>query len=360
MGALIKASLLPVLLAVFVTTVAAAGGTLAPPTTVQLPSGNFTLSSSVADKVTKKQSLNFVLSIEGTGIPIFGPAMADGWKKGVSEVESQYGAKVKEQVIGPVNTNVPAQVSQISSLLKSGQIDCLAFEAHEPGPYVGVVKQAMKSGIPVFSVNADSPNSGRIAFYGPDEFVGGQAAGKIVGQWAKKQHLTLTTAALMTGSVEGPWAQNRMKGFVSGIKSVLPGLKFINTSTSGIQSQGFDQPTVYADAKAYLQGHPQVQLVFHTDQGVEMVAKAITDLRLKGKVFTAGYNIDPPIASYVKNGTVVVTMVQGFARQAEAGAKACGDFLFAGKYKTGHVVISPEAVTATNVSSTNWNNPANQ
>jgi hypothetical protein len=53
-------------------------------------------------------------------------------------------------------------------------------------------------------------------------------------------------------------------------------------------------------------------------------------------------------------------MVQGFARQAEAGAKACGDFLFAGKYKTGHVVISPQAVTASNVSATNWNNPANQ
>src|SRR5581483_10714271 len=110
---------------------------------------------------------------------------------------------------------------------------------------------------------------------------------------------------------------------------------------SGIESQGFTQATVYADAKAYLQGHPQVQLVFHTDQGVEMVAKAINDL-------------------HVKNGLVVVTMVQGFARQAEAGAKACGDFLYAGKYQTGHVVIPPEAVTQANVASKNWTNPANQ
>jgi len=62
----------------------------------------------------------------------------------------------------------------------------------------------------------------------------------------------------------------------------------------------------------------------------------------------------------VKNGLVVVTMVQGFARQAEAGAKACGDFLYAGKYQTGHVVIPPEAVTQANVASKNWTNPANQ
>jgi ribose transport system substrate-binding protein len=151
-----------------------------------------------------------------------------------------------------------------------------------------------------------------------------------------------------------------MKGFVKGIKSVLPSLHFLNSPTSGIQSQGFTQATVYADAKAYLQGHPQVQVVFHTDQGVEMVAKAINDLGLKGKVVAAGYNIDPPIASYVKSGPVVVTMVQGFARQAEAGARACGDFLYGGKYKTGHVVISPQAVTKANVSKTDWTKPANQ
>ena len=342
-----------IVLAVFaVTAVASAGRTAGPP--------GFTLSGSIKSKVAKKQTLNFVLSIEGTGIPIFGPAMSDGWKKGSSEVEKQYGVKVHEQVIGPVNTNMPQQVSQISSMLKAGQIDCLAFEAHAPGPYVGVVKQAMKQGVPVFSVNADSPNSGRIAFFGPDEFVGGQDAGKIVGQWAKQHHMALANAALMTGSVEGPWAQNRMKGFMSGIESVLPSVKFLNSPTKGISSQGFDQPTVYSSAKAYLQGHPQVKLVFHTDQGVEMVAKAINDLHLKGKVFTAGYNIDPPIASYVKSGTVVVTMVQGFARQAESGAKACGDLLLAGKYQTGHVIVSPTAVTSTNVGTKDWNNPANQ
>jgi len=343
-----------------VTCVSFAAPTAGPPSTVKLPSGTFTLSSTIRNKVNGKQSLNFVLSIEGTGIPIFGPAMADGWKKGVSEVESKYGVKLHEQVIGPVNTDIPTQVSQINSLLKAGQVDCLAFEAHAPGPYVGVVNQAMKMGVPVFSVNADSPSSRRIAFFGPDEFAGGETAGKVVGQWAKKNHISLTTAALMTGSVEGPWAQNRMKGFIKGITSIIPSIKFVNSPTSGIESQGFTQATVYADAKAYLQGHPQVQLVFHTDQGVEMVAKAINDLHLKNKVYAAGYNIDPPIASYVKNGLVVVTMVQGFARQAEAGAKACGDFLYAGKYQTGHVVIPPEAVTQANVASKNWTNPANQ
>jgi ABC-type sugar transport system substrate-binding protein len=360
MAARVKTAGLLLLATSMISGVALARPTAGPPIEVQLPSGSFTLDDSIRSKVQGKKSLNFVLSIEGTGIPIFGPAMADGWKKGASEVEKQYGAKVHQQVIGPVNTDIPTQVSQINSMLKAGQIDCLAFEAHAPGPYVGVVNQAIKMGIPVFSVNADSPSSHRIAFYGPDEFTGGEAAGKTVGQWAKKNNVSLKDAALMTGSVEGPWAQNRMKGFMKGIKSVLPSIHFVNSPTKGIKSQGFTQATVYADAKAYIQGHPDVQVIFHTDQGVEMVAKAINDLHLKGKVYTAGYNIDAPIASYVKSGPVVVTMVQGFARQAKAGAKACGDFLLAGKYKTGHVVIPPQAVTKSNVSATDWTKPGNQ
>src|SRR5712691_11026510 len=117
----IKATGLLVLAMFVVTAVASAGSRAGPP--------GFTLSSSIKNKVTQKQTLNFVLSIEGTGIPIFGPAMSDGWKKGSSEVASQYGAKIHQQVIGPVNTDVPTQVSQINSMLKAGQIDCLAFEA---------------------------------------------------------------------------------------------------------------------------------------------------------------------------------------------------------------------------------------
>ena len=96
-----------IVLAVFaVTAVASAGRTAGPP--------GFTLSGSIKSKVAKKQTLNFVLSIEGTGIPIFGPAMADGWKKGVSEVQAQYGAKIHGQVIGPVNTDIAGSLFQSS------------------------------------------------------------------------------------------------------------------------------------------------------------------------------------------------------------------------------------------------------
>jgi ABC-type sugar transport system substrate-binding protein len=330
------------------------------PYQVAFSSGAFTLNSKIANKIANKQALNFAISIEGTGIPIFGAAMSGGWQRGVDGVKSKYGASVNGQVIGPINTDVPAQVSQINSLLAAGQIDCLAFEAHEPGPYVDVINKAMKSGVPVFGVNADSPDSSRIAFYGPDELVGGTVAGTATGKWAKANNVTLTTAAVMTGSVEGPWAQNRMKGFITGIQTELPSLQFVNSPTQGIESQGFAQPTVYAKAKAYIAGHPNVQIIFHTDQGVEMVAKAINDLGLKGKVRTAGYNISPAIADYIKSGIIVVTMVQGFSRQAEAGAKACGDFLYGGKYSTGNVVISPDPVTPDNVASKDWTDPANQ
>jgi ribose transport system substrate-binding protein len=329
--------------------------------------GTFKLADRIATKLQKGQQLNLVVSIEGTGIPIFGAAMKNGWDRGVKSVGDKYGKPVTGRVIGPINTDVAAQVAEIDSLLSAGSIDCLSFEAHEPGPYVDVINKAITQGVPVFGVNADSADSKRFAFYAGDEFAGGKQAGQATGQWAKTNNINLKKAALMTGSVEGPWAQNRMKGFVEGIKAVLPDIQFINTTTTGIESQGFDQAAVYAKAGAYIAGHPDVDIIFHTDQGVEMVAKVIKDRNLVGKKWTSGYNISAQTAGFIKDGVIVVTMVQGFSNQSEAGAKACGNFLLGGQYDTGgadattrpHVIIPQVPVTKDTVSQKDWTDPAN-
>jgi ABC-type sugar transport system substrate-binding protein len=316
-----------------------------PPASVRFPWGTFKLSSKIQAKIAGKQSLNYVLSIEGTGIPIFGAAMKAGWDRGAKLDSKQI--PIKSSVIGPVNTDVPTQVSQINSLLNSGQIDCLAFEAHEPGPYIDLVNKVVAAGIPVFAVNADSPDSHRFAIFHLDEMASGIEAGKVTGQIIKQKHLKVDTAALLTGSPEGPWAQARMKGFVKGLSSVIPGIKWEN-KPSNAPSTTFDPATVYSTSRSFLTGHPEVQLIFHTDQGVETVAKAINDLHLTGKVFASGFNLSPAILSEIQKKQILVTIGQGFNKQAEAGAHACTNFLLHGKVARGDVFLNPIPVTSAN------------
>lgn len=334
---------------------AAEGGA---PLSAEFESGPFELAPRIADKLESADPLSFVLSIEGTGIPVFGAAMSAGWERGSAAVAEDH--PVENRVIGPVNTDIPAQVAEIQSLLSANQVDCLAIEAHEPGPYIDVINQAMESGVPVFTVNADSPESNRIAFYALEEESAGFTAGEIVGQWAQDNDVALEQAALMTGSVEGPWAQARMRGFVEGLHSVLPDVEFINSPTSDIESQGFESADVFASARAYLIGNPDVDLVFHTDQGVEPLGQAIQDLEISEQTYAAGFNISPGIIELIEAGDIVVSVGQGFSNQAEAGALACGDFLLTGEYEEGHVVLEPVPVTTENVDSLDWSLPENQ
>ena len=327
--------------------------------TADLPWGTFTLSETIGQKLANGDELNFILSIEGTAIAIFGDAMDSGWKRGMAEADARYDGSIAGRVVGPPNTDIPAQVAEIDALLDAGEIDCLAFEAHEGGPYIDVINKAMDQGIPVFGVNADSSDSKRISFHALDEFSAGKLAGKITGEWAIANGKDWKTAALMTGSVEGGWAQGRMTGFVEGLNAALPGLEWANTSTENIESQGWDPATSYAMVEAWVLGHPDVDIIFHTDQGVTNVAKAISDNGLSGTMYTSGFNIDPATADYIRSGDIIVTMVQGFSNQAARGAQACSDFLFDGNYDVGHVIMDPVAVTGDNVDSVDWTDPKN-
>jgi ribose transport system substrate-binding protein len=320
---------------------AASGAVRNPPSTVKFQWGDFTLSPRIAAKVSSNQKLNYVLSIEGTGIPIFGPAMSTGWERGAKA------GGANAQVIGPITTDIPTQISQITSLLQANQIDCLGFEAHSPGPYVGVINKAMSEGVPVFGINADSPNSHRISFFALNEEKAGELAGRLTGQIIKSRHLKITKAALESGAPEGPYAIKRMTGFMKGLHSVVPSITFANSITTAVKTL-YDFPTVYSTTRAYITGHPDVQLIFHTDQGVETVGKVIKDLKLTGKVWAVGFNTSPTILDEIVHDQILVTIGQQWNKQAEAGANACTQFIHNGTVPPSFVPTTPIPVTGAN------------
>jgi ribose transport system substrate-binding protein len=301
------------------------------PYVAQGPKGDFKLAPSIQAKLDKKEELNITMSLQATTIPIFSGAMKAGFERGIAGVAEKW--PVNGEIIGPKETDYPSQVSQITQLVDSNRVDCLVVHAAQPGPFVAVINKAMSKGIPVFGVNADSPESARFAFYTINELEGGKLAGKIAGEQIKKRGLKITKAALMTGDVSGPWAQDRMKGFVEGVKEQLPDLEFANDAKNAVPTT-FEPPKTYAAVRSYITGHPDVQLLFSTDQGVESIGKAIADLKKEGKVYAAGFNVSPAIIKDIQADRTVVSVAQAWNKQAESGATACADFLLDGKVPT--------------------------
>jgi ABC-type sugar transport system substrate-binding protein len=292
------------------------------------PLGPFKLSPAIQKKLENDEELTITMSLQATTIPIFSGAMKAGFERSIEAANEKW--QVNGELIGPKETDYPSQVSQITQLIDSDRTDCLVLHAAQPGPFVAIVRKAMAKGIPVFAVNADSPDSGRFAFYTINEYEGGKLAGEMAAEQISKRKLDVTKAALMTGDVAGPWAQDRMRGFVDGIKESMPDIEFANDAANAVPTT-FEPPKTYAAVRSYITGHPDVQLVFSTDQGVEQVGRVISDLKKDGKVFAVGFNVSPAIIEDIQNDRTIVSVAQGWNKQAESGATACADFLLDGK-----------------------------
>ena len=148
----------------------------------------------------------------------------------------------------------------------------------------------------------------------------------------KSMDLNINTIGMGSGGPQASWAQNRMGGFEEGYKTVFPDAKFAQDEKSGLPagSPDYTIQEVIDQVGPYLQGNPDVNLFFHTDQGVEGVADVIDQQNLTGKAWASGFNVDLAILDAIDKGTILTTINQGFDNQAEAAVNACLGYLSAG------------------------------
>ena len=329
-----------------------------PPHVAELAWGNFELAGRIAAKLDAGDPLNFVMSlnaIDSTG----SASLEHGWSAAAVEVARQHDTEIDARVIGPNTADVEAQAATIESLIASADIDCLAVEAAHPLLLTGVIDAAVDAGIPVFSVGGDSPDSKRFAFYGLDDYAAGETAGQMVGQWAADGGILVRRAGVLTGDAGDQGSFDSMRGFVAGLSEIHSGVEWVN-GPSDVSSFGFDPFAVHDATEAWVLENIDVDIVFHTDEGLEAVSRVIADQLLYGDMYAVGFHMSEPVTNYIRERVVVTAMAQGLAEQARRAGAACGDFLLGGTHDTGHVVIKPTAVTRDNVDEIDWTLPENQ
>ena len=329
-----------------------------PPYAVELPWGRFVLADRIAAELDDFGTLNFVLSVPGTALPTVGEAAEAGWNLGTSRVADAHGRQIEGRLVGPFRPDAEAQIAEIDSLIDAGEVDCLAVEPSDPEAFAAVIDRAADAGVPVFTVGADSPQARRFAFYGFDERDAGRLAGDAAGRWANDYGILLRTAALVSSDPADPRYVDRMKGFVEGVLELQPKLEFANAPDT-VEGLGPDPEAAYRASERWLSANPEVDLVFHTDAGVEALSLAIADLALYGDFYVVGFGINELIANLIRDGVIVVTAVEGYADRAARAAEACGDFLLGATHEEGHVLLEPAIVTELTVDEADWRLAAN-
>jgi ABC-type sugar transport system substrate-binding protein len=306
-----------------------------PPYTVNFKWGTFHLAGTTATKLKQHKQLVFDMSYQDLSQPGGPTELKSGLAAGAKWAKSTYGLNIKTNLIGTETTDPPAQISQIQSLVKAGQVDCVGVEPVTPGAFKNVINSSMSAGVPMFTVNTDSPPSHRIAYSGVDDtnassrFWTGVIAGKYTVLWAHKNHVNLKVASMITGDTTAPWAQGRMAGWEKIVKQAFPHIQIIDTPTTAFTT-GYDPATIRTDMEPYITGHPNVQFYYDSDWGAAVIAQIIKQRNLVGKVFTLGYNVDATYLQDIHDGSLVATVDQRYDLQAENYVKACAKFLATG------------------------------
>jgi ABC-type sugar transport system substrate-binding protein len=295
----------------------------------QFPWGEFHVAPRVTEKVKAGKSITVVVDVMATGIPRMAAEMRSGMQRACSE---QKGVKMECQLTGPVNTDIPKQLSQLETLLRSEQVDCLVLQPPLPGEFTNIINEYVNAGIPVYTFNIDVPNSHRFAFTALNEKQAGEVNGFTTATLVKQKGLHIDQIALGTSAPDEAWARQRMEGFIVGYKKVFPDAKFFNDPQHGFPTGNhYSVQEALNTVTPFLTAHPEVNLFFHTDQGVEGVGDVIQNLKLQGKVFTSGFNVTRAILDSISRGVTLVTIDQDYPLQTKVATESCAKMVAKGE-----------------------------
>jgi len=293
------------------------------PGEVKMPWGTFKLAPRIAEKIARHEKINYVFSYQGSGIPLFSPQYAVGFKYGCQIGNAIY--PLECAAIAPVQNNPNEQVSQIEAKLAAGQIDCLSVEPTTSDSTTAVVNKVMAQGIPAFTAGVTSRGHEFTNFtqLPPKE---GATAAEVVLKWMADTHTDLKVFAVSGGDPAVFWAQGRMKGFREAIEKAVPGAKFINTEANGLNTS-YEPGKAFDTYKAFFSAHPDLQFMENVDIGAEHADRAIRELNRVGKTFTIGWNVSKGQLDAIDAGIQVALLDQRWPDQAAFGGPACAQFL---------------------------------
>jgi len=182
------------------------------------------------------------------------------------------------------------QANLIQSAIDS-KVDGIAVTLPDPPALLPVVKKAMDAGIPVVAFNAGITSfegSGVLAYFGSDETVAGQTAGKRAAADGAKHVLCVVQEQ----------GQVQLEARCDGVQQGFGGGKY-----DKIYVNGRDLPSVQSTIGAKLQQDPSIDLVITLGAPFALASiEAIKSGNSKAKVATFDFN--PQIPAQIQSGAL--------------------------------------------------------
>lgn len=222
--------------------------------------------------------------------------------------------KVKAEFVGPDTYDPKAQQLAFEKLLQSKPSGILVSPA-SPELMRGDIDAAITAGIPVITIDSDSPDSKRLLFIGTNNYQAGVMAAKVaVGQMRGKGNVVIFT---MPGQAN---LDDRLRGYRDVFAS-YPGMKI----ASIVDIHG--DPRVAFDATQQFIGQKKQKvdgfICLEALAGKE-VANVLDRYHVAGKTVVA-MDTDPDTLQWIKKGVIAATVAQKPYTMAYVGLKMLDD-----------------------------------
>lgn len=217
-------------------------------------------------------------------------------EEGVKRYAAETGLNVFQK--GPAETDATMQAQVIQDLIAQG-VDAIGVVPVDPGALETVLKEALDAGIVVVTHEGASQQN---TMYNIEAFNNSQYGAFIMDNLAEamgEEGVYTTMVGHVTNASHNEWAD----GGVAHQKEAYPNMTLL-AEEPRVESQD-DGEVAYQTAKELLKKYPNLKGIMGTSSfDAPGVARAIDELGLKGKVFTAGTGMPAANAQILKDGSV--------------------------------------------------------
>ncbi len=217
-------------------------------------------------------------------------------KMGMEKAGELFG--VRTEYVGPAEYDMRAMVQalELAAARKPAGLVVVGFE----DSLVPVVNEAVDSGVPVVTVDADLPRSKRVAFVGTGNynagFQGGLKLAELVGGRGK--------VALMTKT-----GQSNLEERIRGYREALA--RYPEITIVDVLNTDSDTAKAAQIASLVLQKHPDLAGMACVEAaGGTGAATAVREANLVGKVKVVAMDRDNPVLKYIEQGVIQATVAQ--------------------------------------------------
>jgi ribose transport system substrate-binding protein len=222
--------------------------------------------------------------------------------------------RVKAEFVGPDTYDPKAQQLAFEKLLQGKPSGILVSPAN-PGLMRADIDQAVAAGIPVITIDSDSPDSKRLLFIGTNNYQAGVMAAKVAaGQLRGKGNVVIFT---MPGQAN---LDDRLRGYRD-VFAGYPGLKIVRlVDIHGDPRVAFDTTEqIVGQKKERVDGFVCLEAL----AGKE-VADVLDRYHVTGKTVVA-MDTDPDTLDWIKKGVIAATVAQKPYTMAYVGLKMLDD-----------------------------------